>query len=73
MPGGWIRRGVLSVLASTILACGGSPDAPSQNPPLNLTGTWSGVVGAGSGVAERYARRGQSIRPAALSPDQSLS
>ena len=49
MPGGWIRRGVLSVLASTILACGGSPDAPSQNPPLNLTGTWSGVVGAGSG------------------------
>jgi len=49
MPGGWIRRGVLSVLASTILACGGSPDAPSQNPALNLTGTWSGVVGAGSG------------------------
>ena len=49
MPGGWIRRVVLSVLASTILACGGSPDAATQNPALNLTGTWSGVVGAGSG------------------------
>jgi hypothetical protein len=49
MPGGWIRRVVLSMLASTILACGGSADAPTQNPALNLTGTWSGVVGAGSG------------------------
>jgi hypothetical protein len=49
MPGGWIRGLVLSMLALTIGACGGSPPAPSQNPSLNLTGTWSGVVGAGSG------------------------
>ena len=55
-PGGWIRRVVLSVLASTILACGGSPDAATQNPALNLTGTWSGVVGAGSGRRQSVTR-----------------
>jgi hypothetical protein len=49
MAGGLIRGLVLSMLALTIGACGGSPAAPSQNPSLNLTGTWSGVVGAGSG------------------------
>ena len=49
MSGGWIRSSVLSVLASTIGACGGSLNAHSQNPLLNLAGTWSGFVGAGSG------------------------
>jgi len=49
MSGGWIRGSVLSVLALTIGACGGYSSAPSQNPLLNLAGTWSGFVGAGSG------------------------
>jgi hypothetical protein len=39
---------VISLLAMTIVNCGGSTTAPSTS-SLNLSGTWSGVVGAGSG------------------------
>ena len=42
-------RGSLMILllASVAAACGGSTTGPSAS--LNLTGTWSGVVGMGSG------------------------
>jgi hypothetical protein len=39
----------MSLFVATVAACTGSTTAPSQNPSLDLTGTWSGVVGAGSG------------------------
>ena len=38
---------MLVSLAVSALACGSTPPAPT--PALNLSGTWSGVVGAGSG------------------------
>ena len=43
----WARWSLLLVFVSTIPDCTGGPHtAPSS---LDLTGTWSGVVGAGSG------------------------
>jgi hypothetical protein len=48
--GTWIRKSAMSLLVVTIVAaCTSSSTAPSQNPALDLAGTWSGVVGAGSG------------------------
>ena len=48
MTGASIRGSVLVLLlASVAAACGGSTTGPSGS--LNLTGTWSGVVGMGSG------------------------
>ena len=49
MMGACIRGFATSLLVMVVTGCGGSSPAPSQNPPLNLIGTWSGVVGAGSG------------------------
>lgn len=49
MMGACIRGFAASLLVMVIACCGGSSTAPSQNPPLNLIGTWSGVVGAESG------------------------
>lgn len=44
----WICGLVMGVLAVAVTACG-APNGPSDNTPLDLAGTWSGVVGAGSG------------------------
>ncbi len=44
----WIRGLVTGVLTIAMAACGG-PNGPSGNTPLDLAGTWSGLVGAGSG------------------------
>jgi hypothetical protein len=43
----WVRASLACLLVTSIAGCGSSSTAPSQN--LNLTGTWSGVVGSGSG------------------------
>jgi hypothetical protein len=42
----WVRASLMCLLVAPIAGCGSST-APSQN--LNLTGTWAGVVGSGSG------------------------
>ena len=47
MMGACIRGFATSLLVIIVTGCGSST-APSQN-PLNLIGTWSGFVGAGSG------------------------
>lgn len=39
---------VISLLTMTLVDCGGSNTAPSAS-SLKLSGTWSGIVGAGSG------------------------
>lgn len=39
---------ILGLLAITTSECGGSAIAP-LGPPIDVSGTWSGVVGAGSG------------------------
>jgi hypothetical protein len=44
-----MRPAAVVLLAVSIISCGGSSAAPSPTPPLNLSGTWSGVIGAGSG------------------------
>jgi|SRR6476646_1976495 len=43
----WIRRTFVSVIAILAVSCGGTAMAPS--PAVNLSGTWSGVIGQGSG------------------------
>lgn len=46
----WIRYLVLSVLSISSVACGGSTSPSSM--PINLAGTWSGLLGqSGSGTA----------------------
>jgi hypothetical protein len=49
MIGAWIRGSVVSFAFMAIASCARSTIEPSENPSLDLTGTWSGVVGAGSG------------------------
>jgi hypothetical protein len=43
MPGE-IRYATLGVLFVSTLACGGTNTGPSEPPPLNLAGTWSGTL-----------------------------
>ena len=43
----WIRRTVVSLISMLVASCGGAALMPS--PPVNLSGTWSGVIGQGSG------------------------
>jgi hypothetical protein len=43
----WIRRTFVSLIPLLFASCGGAATMPS--PPVNLSGTWSGVVGQGSG------------------------
>jgi len=45
----WIRASMLSLLAVAVASCGGSTPGPSPVSSLDLNGTWSGMVGAGSG------------------------
>jgi hypothetical protein len=49
MTTSWIRASILSLLAVAVTACGGSTPGPSPVSSLDLNGTWSGMVGAGSG------------------------
>ena len=43
----WIRRTVLSSISILVASCAGPAMQPS--PPVNVSGTWSGVIGQGSG------------------------
>ena len=43
----WIRHTFVSLISILVVSCGGTAMTPS--PPVNLSGTWSGVVGQGSG------------------------
>src|SRR5215831_2517302 len=43
----WIRRTFVSLISILVTSCGGAAMMPS--PPANLSGTWSGVIGQGSG------------------------
>ena len=43
----WIRRTVVSLISLLAASCGGTAMTPS--PPVNLSGTWSGVIGRESG------------------------
>ncbi len=43
----WIVRTFVSLLSIVFASCGGAAMTPS--PPVNLSGTWSGVIGQGSG------------------------
>jgi len=43
----WIRRTFFSLMPLLVASCGGAGTMPS--PPVNLSGTWSGVIGQGSG------------------------
>jgi hypothetical protein len=43
----WIRRTFVSVISILVASCGGGAMSPSA--AGNLTGTWSGVIGQGSG------------------------
>jgi hypothetical protein len=43
----WIRRTVVSVIAILVASCGGPAMMPSS--PVDLSGTWSGVIGRESG------------------------
>lgn len=47
MTGASIRGALMVLLLASVTACGGSTTGPSAS--VNLTGTWSGVVGMGSG------------------------
>ena len=42
-----IRRTVVSLISILVASCGGTAMMPS--PPVNLSGTWSGVIGRDSG------------------------
>jgi hypothetical protein len=41
----WICRTFVTVISVLVASCGGT----MPSPPVNLTGTWSGVIGQGSG------------------------
>lgn len=43
----WIRRTAVSLISMLVASCGGAAMMPS--PPVNLTGTWSGILGRESG------------------------
>jgi len=43
----WIRRTFVILISTVVVSCGGAGMVPS--PPVNLSGTWSGVIGQGSG------------------------
>ena len=43
----WIHRTCVSLLSVLVASCAGTAMTPS--PPVNLSGTWSGVIGQGSG------------------------
>ena len=43
----WIRRTVASLISILVASCGGTAMMPS--PPVDLSGTWSGVIGRESG------------------------
>ena len=43
----WIRRAVVIVISMLVVSCNGAGMMPS--PPVDLSGTWSGVIGQGSG------------------------
>jgi hypothetical protein len=43
----WIRRTFVSLISMLVASCGGAAMMPS--PTVNLSGTWSGVIGQGSG------------------------
>src|SRR5262245_52458986 len=45
----WIRASMLSLLAVALTSCSDSPPGPSPVLSLDMNGTWSGMVGAGSG------------------------
>jgi len=42
-----IRLTFISLISVVVASCGGAGTMPS--PPVNLSGTWSGVIGQGSG------------------------
>ena len=42
-----IDRTVIAFIGLLVAGCGGMPAMPTE--PVNLTGTWSGVIGQGSG------------------------
>jgi hypothetical protein len=44
----WTRGSTSTVLALMLASCGGTAISPSEDFP-NLSGPWSGVIGAGSG------------------------
>ena len=43
----WILRTFVSLICILFASCGGAAMTPS--PPVSLSGTWSGVIGQGSG------------------------
>src|SRR3954468_14924418 len=43
----WMRRTLVTMMCLLVAGCGGGAMAPS--PPVNLSGTWFGVLGQGSG------------------------
>lgn len=43
----WIRSTVVTLISILVASCGGTAMMPS--PPVNLSGTWSGVIGRESG------------------------
>ena len=45
----WIRRSVVGVISILVASCAGPATTPS--PAVNLSGTWSGVIGRASGGA----------------------